>query len=153
MDVLRARITDIPVKVFADNILSFCEVKDAISLGCTNKFFALVANDEMFWKRNLAIDYNFPVSGTARTSGWKFIYQRLRNPRIFVWGYVTFSFRCDTEMFICLLMDSCMLAGKIQREGRWSTWVTAVSEDSPRGCSFSGRTSDFRRSCGQPGSE
>jgi len=83
-------ITNIPVKVFTGNILPFCEVDDVISLGCTNKFFALVTTDETFWKRKLAADYNFPVSGTARTSGWKFIYHRLRNPRVFIWGCVTF---------------------------------------------------------------
>ena len=85
-------ITDIPVKVLTDNILPFCEAEDVISLGCTNKFFALVATNEAFWKRKLAIDYNFPVSGTARTSGWKSIHQGLRNPRVFVWGCVTLFF-------------------------------------------------------------
>jgi len=93
MDALLARITDIPVNVFVDNILPFCEVKDVISLGYTNKFFALITNDEMFWKRNLVIDYNFTASETARTSGWRFlylIYRSSRNPRIFVWGCVTF---------------------------------------------------------------
>jgi len=91
MAALQAKITDIPVKVFTDNVLSSCETKDVISLGCANKFFALVATDEKFWKRKLAIDYNFTGSETARTSGWKFLYQRLRNPRVFVWGYTTFS--------------------------------------------------------------
>ena len=84
-------ITDIPVKVFTNSILPFCEAKDVISLCCTNKFFAFVATNETFWKRKLAIDYNFPVLGTARTSGWKFIYQKLRNSRVFVWGCVTLS--------------------------------------------------------------
>jgi len=144
-------ITDIPVKVFASNILPFCEVKDVVSLGRTNRFFALVATDETFWKRKLAVDYNFPVSGTARTSRWKFIYQRLRNPRVFVWGCVTlFSY---VTVLICLLMRSCMLAGTIQREGQRPTWVTTISKDEPRGCSFSGRTSPSRCPCGQPGSE
>ena len=87
-------ITDIPIKVFTGNILPFCEVDDVISLGCTNKFFALAATDETFWKQKLAVDYNFPVSRTARTSGWKLIYQKLRNPRVFVWGCVTLSPSC-----------------------------------------------------------
>ena len=95
MDALRARITDVPVKVFIDNVLPFCEAKDVISFGCTNKFFTLVANDKKFWKRKLAIDCNFPVSETARTGGWRCLYRISRNPRIFVWGYVTSSFRCD----------------------------------------------------------
>ena len=81
-------IADVPVEVLIDNILPFCEVNDVVSLGCTNKLFAIVTTDDMFWKRRLAIDYNFTGSETARTSGWKFIYKRLRNPRVFVWGYV-----------------------------------------------------------------
>ena len=83
-------ITDIPVKVLTKNILPFCEAKDVLSLGCTNKFFALVAADDAFWRLKLAVDYNFTGSETARTSGWKFIYQKLRHPRVFVWGYVAF---------------------------------------------------------------
>ena len=85
-------IADIPVEVLIDNILPFCDVKDVFSIGCTNKFFALVTADDMLWKRRLAVDYNFTGSETARTSGWKFIYKRLRNPRVFVWGYVIFLF-------------------------------------------------------------
>ena len=81
-------IADVPVEVLIDNILPFCEVKDVFSLGCTNKFFALITTDDTFWKRRLAVDYNFTGSETARSSGWKFIYKRLRNPRVFVWGYV-----------------------------------------------------------------
>lgn len=91
-------IADIPVEVLIDNILPFCDVKDVFSIGCTNKFFALVTADDMLWKRRLAVDYNFTGSETARTSGWKFIYKRLRNPRVFVWGYVIFLFH-----FIMLL--------------------------------------------------
>lgn len=86
----RTEIADIPVEVLIDNILPFCDVNDVFSLGCTNKFFALVTTDDMFWKRRLVVDYNFTGSDTARTSGWKFIYKRLRNPRVFVWGYVIF---------------------------------------------------------------
>jgi len=95
MDALQARIMDIPINVFTDNILPLCEVEDVISLGCANKFFALVANDETYWKQKLVIDYNFTGSETGRTSDWKFLYQKFRNPRIFVWGCVTCSFICQ----------------------------------------------------------
>ena len=91
MAAQKTGIADIPVELLIDNILPFCEARDVFSLGCTNKFFALVTTDDMFWKRKLVVDYNFTGSETARTSGWKFIYQRLGNPRVFVWGYVIFS--------------------------------------------------------------
>lgn len=90
MATRKTGIADIPVELLIDNLLPFCDAKDAFSLGCTNKFFALITTDDMFWKRRLAADYNFTGSETARTSGWKFIYQRLRRPRVFVWGYVIF---------------------------------------------------------------
>jgi len=97
MAALWTRITDIPVKVLIDNTLPFCEVKDVLSLGRANKFFALVATNETFWRRRLEIDYNFTGLETARTSGWKFLYKGLRKPRVFVWGCVIFSFRYATR--------------------------------------------------------
>jgi len=82
----RAVITDIPVKIFTDRILPLFKAEDALSLGCTNKFFALVTADEAFWRQRLVVDYNFTGSETTRTSNWKVVYQRFsnRNPRVFV---------------------------------------------------------------------
>ena len=94
MAAQKTGIADVPVELFIDNILPFCETKDVFSLGCTNKFFALITTDDTFWKRRLAVDFNFTGSETARTSGWKFIYKRLRSPRVFVWGYVISSLLC-----------------------------------------------------------
>ena len=91
MATQRTGIVDIPVKLLIDNILPFCEAKEMFSLGCTNKFFALVTTNDMFRKQKLVVDYKFMGLETARTSGWKFLYQRLRNPRVFVWGFVIFS--------------------------------------------------------------
>ena len=105
-----ANITDIPVKLLINNVLPFCGLKDVLSLGCTNKFFAQVANDDTFWRRRLANGYNFTGSEAARMSGWKFIYRKLRNPRVFVWGCATLSFFDFTSMFICSLMHSNALA-------------------------------------------
>ena len=81
-----------------------------LSLGCTNKFFALVVNDGMFWRQRAAVDYDFTGLETARTSGWKLIYRRLRNPRVSVWGWVTFSFFDVMRVLIRLLMHSHVLA-------------------------------------------
>ena len=100
-------ITDIPTKVLINNILPLCEAKDVLSLGCTNKFFALVAADDAFWRQKVVVDYNFRGSEIARTSGWKFIYQRFRKPQVFIWGCVTLS-SCY-EVFICSLMCSYLL--------------------------------------------
>lgn len=82
-------IAVIPVEVFLDNLLPLAEVRDVLSLGSTNKFFAALSADETFWKRKCQTDFNFTSQETARQSGWKNLYRGLRNPRIFVWGFVT----------------------------------------------------------------
>ena len=94
--VRSAEIGYIPAEVFTNNVLPFCDTEDVLSLGCTNKFFGTIANDETFWKRKLAADYNFTGLGTARTSGWKFLYRRLRTPQVYIWGYVSSAFFCST---------------------------------------------------------
>ena len=81
---------DLPIELLTNKILLFCGVRDMLSLGCTNKFFALIMSDGAFWRRRLAIDYNFTGSETNRTSGWKFIHLRLGKPRLFAWGCVRF---------------------------------------------------------------
>ena len=81
---------DLPTGLLTNRILPFCEGRDMLSLGCTNKFFALIMSDDAFWRRRLAVDYNFTGSETNRTSGWKFIYLRLGKPRLFAWGCVRF---------------------------------------------------------------
>ena len=79
-------ISDIPVDVLLDNVLPSVPVTDVLHLGSTNHFFATLVSDDLFWKRKLQEDFNFSGAGTARTSGWKFIYRGLSNPKVFVWG-------------------------------------------------------------------
>jgi SCF-associated factor 1 len=98
-------LADLPVEVLLDNVLPVLALPDVLRLGCTSRFFAELTNDgshacrrsslpsdlavlDTFWKRKLQLDFNFSGHGTARTSGWKFIYRGLSNPRAFVWGCV-----------------------------------------------------------------
>ena len=85
------KITDIPVRVLINNILSLCKVKDVLSLGCTNRFFALVVADENFWRQRVAVEYKFTGPETNSICGWKLIYQRLGKPQNFWWRYALFS--------------------------------------------------------------
>ncbi|KAK1219651.1 hypothetical protein PQX77_017602 [Marasmius sp. AFHP31] len=80
------RITDLPVELHIDNFLPLLPLKDLLNLGATNKHFATLCNDNTLWKRKLDSDFNFDGANTARTTGWKFIYLRLTNPRVYVWG-------------------------------------------------------------------
>ncbi|TDL23958.1 RCC1/BLIP-II [Rickenella mellea] len=79
-------LTEFPVELLLDNLLPVLRVRDLLSLGATNRFFAILCADDTFWKRKLEQDFNFSRSRTARTSGWKFIYKGLSKPKVFVWG-------------------------------------------------------------------
>ncbi|KAI0091641.1 regulator of chromosome condensation 1/beta-lactamase-inhibitor protein II [Irpex rosettiformis] len=81
-----SKFESLPVEVIIDNILPFLPVSAVANLSATNKFFYLVTSDETFWRRRLLVDYNFSGNDTARTTGWKFIYRRLANPKVYVWG-------------------------------------------------------------------
>jgi SCF-associated factor 1 len=81
-------LADLPVEVLLDHLLPSLPVADLLALTCTSRRFADLSADDTFWRRKLLDDFNFSGEGTARTSGWKFIYRGLAHPRAFVWGYV-----------------------------------------------------------------
>lgn len=83
-----AALKDIPLEVVLDNLFPLLPTTDLQHLGATNKSFYTLAKDDLLWKRKIKEDFNFPESDTARTTGWKFIYQRLSNPKVYVWGFV-----------------------------------------------------------------
>ncbi|KAJ7180697.1 regulator of chromosome condensation 1/beta-lactamase-inhibitor protein II [Mycena filopes] len=79
-------LESIPVEIILDELLMFMTIQSVVRLGCTNKFFANICADGLLWQRRLQTDFNFSGAGTARVSGWKFIYSGLFNPKVFVWG-------------------------------------------------------------------
>ncbi|KAL6307246.1 RCC1/BLIP-II [Sparassis latifolia] len=79
-------VTDLPVELFLDNILPLLALSDLFRLSCTSRLFYLLASDETLWHRKLQDDFNFTGSETARNTGWKFLYKRLANPKVYVWG-------------------------------------------------------------------
>ncbi|THV05547.1 RCC1/BLIP-II [Dendrothele bispora CBS 962.96] len=79
-------LTDIPLEVFIDHLLPLLPISDLLHLTTTCKFFATLCSDETFWRRKLQDEFNFSNAETARTSGWKFIYLRMANPRVYAWG-------------------------------------------------------------------
>jgi SCF-associated factor 1 len=82
-------ITDIPLEVLLDNLLPYLDVSDLCCLASTSRFFSVLVADDMLWKHKLQQDFNFSGAGTARTTGWKFLYRRLSKPKIFVWGFAS----------------------------------------------------------------
>ncbi|KAF8202318.1 regulator of chromosome condensation 1/beta-lactamase-inhibitor protein II [Pholiota molesta] len=79
-------LTNLPIEVLLDNVLPFVPAPDLSQLAQCNKLFSVLCADETIWKRKVLEDFNFSGQGTARTSGWKFIYKGLFKPRVFVWG-------------------------------------------------------------------
>ncbi|KAH9884808.1 RCC1/BLIP-II [Cubamyces lactineus] len=81
-----ASITDLPAELFLDGIFPYLPVSDILHLGQTNRFFNSLSEDEAYWHRRIQEDFNFSGSDTARRSGWKFLYKRLSDPHLYVWG-------------------------------------------------------------------
>ncbi|CCM03324.1 uncharacterized protein FIBRA_05452 [Fibroporia radiculosa] len=79
-------LSDLPVELLLDHICPLLPIQDLLSLSSTSHSFHNLIADETFWHRKLEEDFNFSGSETARTHGWQFLYQRLSNPRLFVWG-------------------------------------------------------------------
>jgi SCF-associated factor 1 len=79
-------LADLPVEVLLDHLLPELTISGLLSLTCTSRFFADLGEDDTLWKRKLYDDFNFTGEGTARMSGWKFIYRGLAHPKAFVWG-------------------------------------------------------------------
>ncbi|KAF9006072.1 regulator of chromosome condensation 1/beta-lactamase-inhibitor protein II [Cyathus striatus] len=73
--------TKTTIEVLFDNVFPILPTADLLSLSCTSKLFSTLCSDETLWKRKLISDFNFAPERTARTSGWKFIYRGLSNPK------------------------------------------------------------------------
>ncbi|KAF8966329.1 regulator of chromosome condensation 1/beta-lactamase-inhibitor protein II [Flammula alnicola] len=74
-------LSELPLEVLLDNVLPFVPASDLLSLAQCSKLFAVLCADDTLWKGKLSEDFNFSGQGTARTSGWKFIYKGLFKPR------------------------------------------------------------------------
>lgn len=78
-------ITELPIDIVS-NILSHLDATSLCCLNCTCRFFAQFANDELLWKHLVFRVYNLPVTSTFRSSGWKSLYSKLSDSRVFTWG-------------------------------------------------------------------
>ncbi|KAI5123508.1 hypothetical protein M0805_006668 [Coniferiporia weirii] len=79
-------LSDLPVELLLDHLLPNLPVRSLLALGATNHRFASLCYDDTFWKLKCKQDFNFSGSKTARTTGWKFIYKGLSNPKVYLWG-------------------------------------------------------------------
>lgn len=86
MSNTKLTLADLPPEVLLDNLCPVLPIADLLGLASTSKYFASLFSDETLWRRRLRGDFNFDGEGTARRTGWKFIYRGLYNPKVFVWG-------------------------------------------------------------------
>ncbi|KAI7884087.1 RCC1/BLIP-II [Lichtheimia hyalospora FSU 10163] len=78
-------ITELPIDIVY-NILSNLDATALCCLNRTCRFFAQFANDELLWKHLVFHVYNLPVTSTFRSSGWKSLYSKLSDSRVYTWG-------------------------------------------------------------------
>ena len=147
----RIGITDLPIGLLTNKILPFCEARDMIR---TKNLLAQPSesmNDDAFWRRRLAVDYNFTGSETNRTSGWKFIYLRLGKARLFAWGCVLFIlFFTRPFTHLSIYWHTCLIV-TIQNDS--PTRALGFSEGDPSGHLAATRNSPGEWTVCQPGSE
>ena len=84
-------ITTIPLEIMIDNILPLLSLNDIKNLSNTSKFFKLLLNLQLIWKRKLFKDFNEFITlryflKYSNTLNFKLIYNRLLYPQIYVWG-------------------------------------------------------------------
>ena len=82
-------IVDLPRETLTDSIIPYLSLKEILNLSSCNKFLASTLSDDALWRRKLIQDFNF-VASDAKPSGFKSLYKRLANPKVYVWGYVFF---------------------------------------------------------------
>ena len=80
-------ISKLPVELFIEGILPYLSARDIVHIGSTNKFFSSIYQDDALWRLKIQEDFNFPMSDTARKTGWWFLYKQLNGSKLYVWGY------------------------------------------------------------------
>ena len=81
-----ASLGSLPVDIVLDHVLPCLHIKDVVSLFSINKAFAEFGKLEVFWIRRLKDDFRFPNPPNETRLDSRFLYSRLYNPKIFVWG-------------------------------------------------------------------
>lgn len=84
-----ASLSTLPAEVILDNLLTVLPLRDLFALAATSKYFYSLCYDDIFWKRRLIQDFNYPLAINARTSGYRFLYRGMRRPKVYVWGYAS----------------------------------------------------------------
>lgn len=79
-------LTQLPTELLLDEILPLLSIKDVAPLFRANRLLARLGQDELFWKRRLKDDFGFTNLSLGASYGYRFLYSRMYNPEIYVWG-------------------------------------------------------------------
>ena len=82
-------LTTLPLDLLTDNLLPLLPASDLVHLATTSHEFHQTVNGpdgEAVWRAKAANEFNFPVLGSARRSGWKELYRQLSRASAYVWG-------------------------------------------------------------------
>lgn len=79
-------LSDLPVELLVYRLLLLLSARDLLAFGTTDRYYAILCNDEILWKMKCEADFGLSEHKLAMTKGWKFVYRTLKNARVFIWG-------------------------------------------------------------------
>jgi hypothetical protein len=92
-----ASLGSLPIDIVLDNLLPCLRIKDVVSLFSVNKAFVDFSKLETFWIRRLKDDFRIPNLPDRTRFDSRFLYSRLYNPKIFVWGWAPLCLIPNTD--------------------------------------------------------
>lgn len=80
------KLLELPVDILVENVFSRLDANTLVRLSLTCQELYRLCNDEHLWKHLVSEDYNIPRDASFRHSGWKSLYARLSDSRVYTWG-------------------------------------------------------------------
>lgn len=79
-------ISQLPTDILLDNVLGQLDALSLVQFSSTSRQFAQLGDDELVWKHLVMRDFHIPLDASFRQMGWKKLYQRLSDSRVYTWG-------------------------------------------------------------------
>ncbi|CAO3596202.1 unnamed protein product [Absidia cylindrospora] len=79
-------ISELPTNVLLNNILANLDALSLAQLSLTSRLFGELCRDELLWKHSVLQDFHIPLDASFRQLGWKNLYGRLNDSRVYTWG-------------------------------------------------------------------
>ncbi|KAI8088990.1 regulator of chromosome condensation 1/beta-lactamase-inhibitor protein II [Halteromyces radiatus] len=79
-------LTELPTDILLNNILRNLDAPSLTQLSLTSRLFSQLCQDELLWKHLVLEDFHIPLDASFRQMGWKNLYMRLNDSRVYTWG-------------------------------------------------------------------